>query len=260
MSAISDEIWVILREIAKERKEFAEEFAKERKEFAEEFARERKESARERKESARERKEFAEEFARERKEFAEEFAKERKEFAEEFAKKHQEIAKEQQENSRQIAGLRASQQETIETLKRVGVDFGCMKKNQGDITEEFFFNSLLDDPHLGDIYFDDITKSQFKHRGNVQEEYDIVMTNGTAIGIIEVKYKAHEKDVDKLERKMKNFKTLFPVYEHYKLYGAMASFHFYDAAKEDALARGFFVLQRSGKVVQTNHGETLWVL
>jgi hypothetical protein len=256
MSAISDEIWVILREIAKERKEFAEEFAKERKEFAEEFARERKESARERKESARERKESA----RERKEFAEEFAKERKEFAEEFAKKHQEIAKEQQENSRQIAGLRASQQETIETLKRVGVDFGCMKKNQGDITEEFFFNSLLDDPHLGDIYFDDITKSQFKHRGNVQEEYDIVMTNGTAIGIIEVKYKAHEKDVDKLERKMKNFKTLFPVYEHYKLYGAMASFHFYDAAKEDALARGFFVLQRSGKVVQTNHGETLWVL
>ncbi|MBZ4202820.1 MAG: hypothetical protein LAC70_06775 [Methylovulum sp.] len=238
MSAISDEIWVILREIAKERKEFAEEFAKERKEFAEEFARERKESARERKESARE----------------------RKEFSEEFAKKHQEIAKEQQENSRQIAGLRASQQETIETLKRVGVDFGCMKKNQGDITEEFFFNSLLDDPHLGDIYFDDITKSQFKHRGNVQEEYDIVMTNGTAIGIIEVKYKAHEKDVDKLERKMKNFKTLFPVYEHYKLYGAMASFHFYDAAKEDALARGFFVLQRSGKVVQTNHGETLWVL
>jgi hypothetical protein len=150
--------------------------------------------------------------------------------------------------------------ETNATLKRIGVDFGNMKKNQGFVAEEFFFNSLLDDPHLGGIHFDDITKSQFKHRGNVQEEYDIVMTNGDAIGIVEVKYKAHEKDLEKLERKMRNFKTLFPVYKDYKLYGAIASFHFYDKAKEEALNQGYFVLQRSGKVMQTDCGENLLVL
>ena len=71
--------------------------------------------------------------------------------------------------------LDAQIQETNATLKRVGVDFGNMKKNQGDIAEEFFFNSLLDDPHLGGIHFDDIVKSQFKHRGNLQEEYDIAI-------------------------------------------------------------------------------------
>ncbi len=150
--------------------------------------------------------------------------------------------------------------ETNATLKRIGVDFGNMKKNQGFIVEEFFFNSLLDAPHLGGIYFDDITKSQFKHRGNVQEEYDIVMTNGNAIGIVEVKYKAHEKDLEQLERKMRNFKTLFPWFKDYKLYGAIASFNFYDKAKQEALNKGFFVLQRSGKVIQTDCGENLLVM
>ena len=156
--------------------------------------------------------------------------------------------------------LDAQIQETNATLKRVGVDFGNMKKNQGDIAEEFFFNSLLDDPHLGGIHFDDIVKSQFKHRGNLQEEYDIVMTNGDAIGIVEVKkYKAHENDLKQLERKMRNFKTLFPWFKDYKLYGAIASFNFYDKAKEEALNQGFFVLQRSGKVVQTDCAENLLV-
>ncbi|MFI3180288.1 MAG: hypothetical protein QX193_02365 [Methylococcales bacterium] len=159
-----------------------------------------------------------------------------------------------------ISQLQESIKETNASLKRVGVDFGNMKKNQGFIAEEFFVNSLLDDPHLGSIHFDDIAKNEFKHRGKTQEEYDIVMTNGEAVGIVEVKYKAHEKDVDKLERKMRNFKTLYPLYKDYKLYGAIASFNFYDEAKEAALNRGFFVLQRSGKVVQTDCGENLLVM
>jgi hypothetical protein len=135
-----------------------------------------------------------------------------------------------------------------------------MKKNQGFVAEEFFVDSLLDDPHLGEIHFDDIAKNDFKHRGKTQEEYDIVMTNGNAIGIVEVKYKAHEKDVDKLERKMRNFKTLYPIYANYKLYGAIASFHFYDEAKQTALERGFFVLQRSGNVIHTDCGQNLRVM
>ena len=160
----------------------------------------------------------------------------------------------------QIVQLQESIKETNASLKRIGVDFGNMKRNQGEVAEEFFFNSLLDDPHLGAIHFDDIAKSQFKHRGNLQEEYDIVMTNGSAVGIIEVKYKAHENDVDQLERKMKNFKKLFPVYENYKLYGAIASFHLYEDAVQEALKRGFFVLQRRGEVIQTDCGENLMVL
>ena len=86
------------------------------------------------------------------------------------------------------------------------------------------------------------------------------MSNGNAIGIVEVKYKAHINDLEKLERKMKNFKTLFPWFENYKLYGAMASFHINDDAKREALNRGFFVLQRSGDLIHTDAAESLLVL
>ncbi len=149
---------------------------------------------------------------------------------------------------------------TDEKLKSIGIQLGNMSKNQGDVAEEFFFNSLVKDNHLGPIHFDDITKGMQKHRGDIQAEYDLVMTNGEAVGIIEVKYKAHKNDLDKLERKMRHFKKLFPIYNAYKLYGAIASFHINDDAKREALARGFFVLQRSGEVVHTDCSENLMVL
>ncbi len=68
-----------------------------------------------------------------------------------------------------------------EKIERVGDLVGNMGRNQGDVAEEFFFNSLADDAHLGSVHFDDITKNQHKQRGKFQEEYDIVMTNGEAI-------------------------------------------------------------------------------
>jgi len=166
----------------------------------------------------------------------------------------------QKHTDEQLNRLETQVEKMAKKIDEVGSIVDGIGKNQGAVAEEFFFNSLLDDPHLGGIHFDDIAKNQFKHRGKVQEEYDIVMTNGEAIGIVEVKYKAHEKDLNKLERKMKNFKTLFPVYKDYKLYGAIASFHLYDEAIEEALERGFFVLQRSGNVVQTDCGENLLVM
>ena len=75
--------------------------------------------------------------------------------------------------------------------------------------------------------------------------------------MIEVKYKAHLNDLDKLDRKVANFKKLFPIYKNYDLYGGLASFHINDDAKEEALSRGYFVLQRSGDVVSTEGGGQL---
>jgi len=147
-----------------------------------------------------------------------------------------------------------------EKLDRMGITLGNIGKNQGDVAEEFFFQSLIKDNHLGKIRFDDVVKNMEKHRGKIQEEYDLVMTNGDAIAVVEVKYKAHTQDLDKLDRKMKHFKQLFPIYKAFKQYGAIAAFHINDDAKEEALRRGYFVLQRSGDLVHTESGEHLTVL
>jgi hypothetical protein len=149
---------------------------------------------------------------------------------------------------------------TDEKLDRIGISLGNIGQNQGDVAEEFFFQSLIKDNHLGSIHFDDVVKNMVKHRGQLQEEYDLVMTNGETIGIVEVKYKAHENDLDKLDRKMRHFKKLFPIYRNYKQYGAIASFHINDDAKKEALRRGYFVLQRSGDLVHTESSEHLTVL
>ena len=159
-----------------------------------------------------------------------------------------------------VASLAVSQQETIRKLDKLGELYGNIGQNQGDVAEEFFFNSLANDTHLGSIHFDDIEKNSHKRRGKTEEEYDIIMTNGDAVGIVEVKYKAHENDLDKLDRKMQNFKKLFPIYQNYKQYGAIASFQINDSAKREALKRGYFVLQRSGDLVHTESSDHLTVL
>jgi hypothetical protein len=150
--------------------------------------------------------------------------------------------------------------ETDRKLEKLSELLGSIGNNQGDVAEEFFFNSLVDNAHLGAIHFDDVATNMKKHKGKIQEEYDLVMTNGEAVGIIEVKYKAHQNDVDKLERKMRHFKILFPWFKDYKIYGALAAFNVNDVAKKEALDRGFFVLQRKGDVLQTDCGEHLMVL
>jgi Holliday junction resolvase-like predicted endonuclease len=113
---------------------------------------------------------------------------------------------------------------------------------------------------LGKIHFDDVVKNMEKHRGQIQEEYDLVMTNGDAVAVVEVKYKAHKNDLDKLDRKMGNFKKMFPIYQAFKQYGAIAAFHINDDTKQEALRRDYFVLQRSDDLVHTESSEHLTVL
>jgi Holliday junction resolvase-like predicted endonuclease len=156
--------------------------------------------------------------------------------------------------------MRRNDEMLTEKLDRMGITLGNIGKNQGDVAEEFFFQSLIKDNHLGSIHFEDVVKNMEKHRGKIQEEYDLVMTNGDAIAVVEVKYKAHKNDLDKLDRKMKHFKQLFPIYQAFKQYGAIAAFHINDDAKEEALRRGYFVLQRSGDLVHTESSDYLTVL
>lgn len=149
--------------------------------------------------------------------------------------------------------------ETGRKLDKVAKMLGGISKSQGDVTEDFFYNSLIKNNHLGEITFDDITKNMEKHRGKTQEEYDIFLTNGESIAIVEVKYKAHLENIAKLDRKFDNFKKLFPIYKDYKLYGAMASFYFNQDTKDELLKKGYFIIERSGDLIKTENSDFLKV-
>jgi hypothetical protein len=177
-----------------------------------------------------------------------------------------ETDKQQKETDKQIKELSASQKETDKQQKETGRKLDKVAKmlggigtNQGDVAEDFFYNSFIKENHLGSLVFDDITKNMAKHRGKTQEEYDIFLTNGESIAIVEVKYKAHFEDIDKLNRKFNNFKKLFPIYKDYKLYGALASFYFNTKIKDELLKQGYFVVERHGELIKTENSDFLKV-
>ena len=72
------------------------------------------------------------------------------------------------------------------------------------------------------------------------------------IAIIETKYKAHIRDVEKLlNKKYENFKKLYPEYKEYKHHLGIASFYINEDVRDMALDNGVMILQRRGDIIET---------
>ena len=145
---------------------------------------------------------------------------------------------------------------TDEKLKSVGVQLGNMSKNQGDVAEEFFVNSLSTNLQVAGVQYDELHKNMHKRvkssEGGKEGEFDIVLINGKDIAIIETKYKAHEYDLqDLLEKKHPTFQALYPEYKNYTHHLGLASFYISDELKNEALRNNVFILQRKGKLVES---------
>jgi len=120
------------------------------------------------------------------------------------------------------------------------------------VAEEFFYNSLKDDPSLAGINYDFIEANAHRKKDKTEDEYDILLVNGKDIAIIETKYKAHTKDVEKLINiKYKNFKKLYPEYKDYNHHLGLASFKMNEEVKNLALENNVMLLQRKGKIMKT---------
>ena len=161
-------------------------------------------------------------------------------------KRMKETDKQIKEMSKEIDKLRDSH-------KELGKMVGGISNNQGDVAEEFFFNSLAAKPEVANITYDFVDKNITRTRGQLQDEFDLVMINGTDVLVIETKYKAHENDLDRLlNKKFPNFKQLYPQYKNYRHHLGLASFHINDTLKKQALTNNVIVLQRKGKVIEAS--------
>ena len=142
-------------------------------------------------------------------------------------------------------------QETQEEIKKLSQYIGNIGNNQGDIAEEFFYNSLHH-RKVGGIMYDFIDKNITRKKDDIEDEFDIVLVNGRDIAIIEVKYKAHPRDLQRLlHKKYTNFKKLYPEYKNYKHHLGLASFYMSDDLKEEALSNQVMILQRKGGIIET---------
>ena len=141
---------------------------------------------------------------------------------------------------------------TDERLNKVAKLVGNISNNQGDIAEEFFYNSLADKPILNGVHYDFIDKNVTRRKNKIEDEYDILLVNGKDIAIVEVKYKAHTNDVERLiNKKYNNFKKLYPEYKDYNHHLGLASFNMNEDVKESASQNNVILLQRKGELIET---------
>ncbi len=148
--------------------------------------------------------------------------------------------------------LEASQEKSDRRLDKLGKLVGNISNNQGDIAEEFFYNSLKAKPSMAGINYDFIDKNVTRSKNNIEDEYDILLVNGKDIAIIETKYKAHTSDVEKLiNKKYTNFKKLYPEYKDYTHHLGLASFNMNEDVKEMASKNNVILLQRKGDIIET---------
>jgi len=161
-------------------------------------------------------------------------------------------AKNMQKETRRIQEETSLQmQETDRKLKSIGIQLGNMSKNQGEIAEEYFINSLKNKLQIADLKFDVLLSNVELQTKKVNDEFDILLVNGNSLAVIEVKYKVHPNDLEKLEKKMKHIK-LMPSYKNYKVYAGIAGFKIPKSVLRDAKEKGYFTLQKKGDIIIEN--------
>jgi hypothetical protein len=138
-------------------------------------------------------------------------------------------------------------------MKKLEELTGSLANNQGSFAEEYFFNSFEDGKQnfFGER-FDEIRKNIKNFWQGIEDEYDIVLYNHTSVALIEVKYKAHIKDIPAVLKKAETFRILFPYYKDFKIYLGLASMSFYPELEQECINQGIAVIKQVGDTVVIN--------
>jgi hypothetical protein len=133
-----------------------------------------------------------------------------------------------------------------ESTQRMGEQLGGIANNQGAVTEEFFYNSLLEQPQIGTLKFTKIVRNSVVGHKGQQTEYDLLLVNGKSVVVVEVKYRLRSEHLSKLAAQLLAFKRDHAEFKGFKVYGALAGFYVPATLLEEAAAHGYMVLQRKG--------------
>jgi hypothetical protein len=154
--------------------------------------------------------------------------------------------------------LKESSERADRRMKKLDKTLGEWANNQGAFAEDYFFNSFEDkQQNFFGEHFDEIEKNvkpvkQIGKKEFLKDEYDIVMYNDSYVAIIEVKFKAHLKDIPKVLRKAETFKILCPDYQNYKIYLGLATLAFYPELEQECIDKGIAIIKQVGETVVIN--------
>ena len=139
-------------------------------------------------------------------------------------------------------------------MKKFEETMGAWANNHGSFAEEYFYNSFeAGKRNFFGEKFEEIEKNVkgFTNK-NFRDEYDILLINGKAIGIIEVKFRAHENNIPKVLRKAETFRINFPQYQYHRIYLGLATLSFYPELEQACISQGIAVIKQVGDTVVIN--------
>ena len=155
-----------------------------------------------------------------------------------------EIGRKQAETDRQIDKVNKQ-------IGKVNKMVGGLSNNHGSFAEEYFANSLKkgNNNFFGERY-DKLLKFELIEDNNkTKAEYDILLVNCKSVAIIEVKFKVHDKDVERVTQKVKPFRQKFPEYQNHLIYLGLASLVFDEKIENECKKNGIAVIKQSGDAV-----------
>jgi len=161
--------------------------------------------------------------------------------AESSAKFDRELAESRTDYDRRSAELNKQ-------LKDLGEQVGGWNNSHGAFAEEYFFNSFEKGQHnfFGEEFYE--IKKNLKGT-ETDDEFDVVMFNGTSICIVEVKFRGRAQKIPKLVRKAQAFRDNFPKYAKHKVYLALATLVSETGVEEECIEQGIAVVKQSGDKV-----------
>jgi hypothetical protein len=137
-------------------------------------------------------------------------------------------------------------------LKDLSQQFGGMGNSHGKHAEDFFFNSLFyGQKKMFGEKFDDVTRSNsVTINKGYEDEYDIILLNGRAVCVVEVKYKADSGDLaEKILKKVQTFKVNFPHHKGKTIYLAVAAMSFNPLTEKACSESGIAIIKQVGETV-----------
>jgi len=144
--------------------------------------------------------------------------------------------------------------ETQRIVKENSKQIGGMGNSNGVVAESYFRNSFAKSMSFAGQEFDHIDAPLRRKNKtlNLQGEYDIVMYNGNAVAIIEIKYNADKEDVEQTLQKVEVFKKLFPQYQNYDIYLGLATLSIDEKAEKEAIKQGVGIIKQVGDTMVIN--------
>jgi len=174
------------------------------------------------------------------------------EFERSKAERDAEFERIKAEFDRKDAALQKSFAKTERMIQNVNKQIGGMANSHGEYAEEFFYNALRRRKRnmFGEHFDDIVRRNAVTINQGYEDEYDILLVNGQAVCVVEVKYKADSGDMpQRMLRKAQTFRVNFPQHKDKKVYLALAGMSFHPLTEKACINNGIAVIKQVGETM-----------